>query len=141
VTEAELPGIIKQLDQRLRRREARRLAGQLWAATYILLGLRHSTAVAETLLRGVLSMKESVTYQAILQEGLQEGREKGIAEGAVREARRLVVRLGSKKLGAPSARTQATLDKINDLSRLETMLERLETVQTWHALLTGTVAD
>src|SRR4029077_10394431 len=108
VTEGELPGIIKQMERRLRRREARRFAGQLWAATYILLGLRHSPAVAQALLQGVLSMKESTTYQAILQEGLQEG----LAEGAIKEARKLLLRLGSKQLGRPSARTEAALARI-----------------------------
>ena len=64
-------------------------------------------------------MKESTTYQAILREGLQQGRQKGrqegLAEGAVTEARKLLLRLGSKKLGRPSARTQAVLAKIADL--------------------------
>jgi predicted transposase YdaD len=139
VTEEELPGIIKKMDRRLRRREARRLAGQLWAATYVLLGLRHSPAVAHALLQGVLSMKESSTYQAIVQEGLQEGLQKGLQEGrmegAVQEARKLLLRLGSKQLGPPSARTQATLARISDLERLETLIERLGAVETWHALL------
>jgi hypothetical protein len=97
----------------------------------ILLGLRHSPAVAEALLQGVLSMKESTTYQALVQEGLREGR----ALGAVLEARKLLLRLGSKKLGRPSARTQAALAKITDLGRLEALVERLETVESWHALL------
>lgn len=131
VTEEELPGIIQQMERRLRRREATRLAGQLWAATYILLGLQHSPTTAQALLQGVLSMKESTTYQAILQEGLQEG----LAKGAVKEACKLLLRLGSKKLGQPGARTQAALAKIADLARLETLIERLETVASWHALL------
>jgi predicted transposase YdaD len=135
VTEVELPGIIKQMESRLRRREARRLAGQLWAATYILLGLRHSPATAQALLQGVLSMKESTTYQAILQEGLQEGLREGLAEGAVKEARKLLIRLGSKQLGPPSARTQKVLAKIVDLSRLESLIERVGMVESWQALL------
>jgi hypothetical protein len=133
VPEGELPGIIKQMDRRLRQREVRRLAGQLWAATYILLGLRHSPAVAQALLHGVLSMKESTTYQAILQEGL--------VEGAVQEARKLLLRLGSKKLGRPSTRTQAALAKIADLGRLEALVERLETVESWRALLAEAAAE
>lgn len=131
VTEAELSGIIRKMESRLRRREAQRWAPQLWAATYILLGLRHSPAVAQTLLQGVRSMKESTTYQAILKEGLQEG----LAEGAVKEARKLLLRMGSKHLGRPSARTQTALAKIADLGRLEALIERLGTVQSWHALL------
>ena len=123
------------METRLRGRAVRRVAGQLWAATYILLGLRHSPAAALALLQGVVSMKESSTYQAILQEGLREGLQEGLAEGAVTEARKLLLRLGTKKLGRPSARTQAALAKIADVDRLETLIERLETVENWHALL------
>jgi len=133
VAEGELPGIIKRMERRLRRREARRVAGQLWSATYILLGLRHSPTMAQGLLQGVLSMKESTTYQAILQEGL--------AEGAVNEARKLLLRLGTKKLGKPSTRTQAALAKIADLGRLEALVERLEIVESWQALLAEAPAD
>jgi hypothetical protein len=127
-TERELPGIIRKMERRLRRPDARHLAGQLWAASYILLGLRHSSAVAQALLQGVRSMKESTTYQAILQEGL--------AEGAVHEARKLLLSMGSKKLGRPSARAEAALGKVTDLGRLESLIERLGTVESWHALLT-----
>ncbi len=133
VTKGELPDIIRQMEKRLRRPEARRLAGQLWAATYILLGLRHSPAVAQALLQGVRSMKESTTYQAILQEGL--------VEGAVHEARKLLLRMGNKKLGRPSARVEAALRKITDLDRLESLIERLGTVEIWHALLMEAKAD
>lgn len=131
VTDEQLPGIISEMEKRLRHREARRLANQLWAATYILLGLRHPPATVQALMQGVESMKESTTYQAILNEGMREG----LAEGAVSEARKLLLRLGSKQLGRPSARTQAALDKINDLNRLETLIERIGTAESWHRLL------
>jgi hypothetical protein len=115
------------MERRLRQRDAQRLAGPLWAATYVLLGLRHSWPVAQALLQGVRSMKESTTYQAIVQEGL--------AEGLVQEARKLLLQLGSKRLGVPSARTQAALTKISDLARLESLIDRLDTVESWHAIL------
>jgi len=123
VTEAELPGIIEQMERRLRKREARSLADQLWAATYLLLGLRHSPATAQALLRGVRSMKESSTYQAIVEEG------------RIEEARKLLLRLGSKQLGRPTARTRTALAQITDLERLEALIERLGSAPSWHALL------
>jgi hypothetical protein len=89
--------------------------------------------VAQALLQGVVSMKESTTYQAILKEGL--------TEGAINEARKLLLRLGSKQLGRPGARTQAALAKIADLGRLEAMIERLGMVENWHALLAKNPAD
>jgi len=51
------------------------------------------------------------------------------------EARKLLLRLADKRLGQPSARMQAALARIDDLSRLEAMIERLEKVQSWNALL------
>jgi hypothetical protein len=78
-------------------------------------------------------MKESSTYQAILQEGR--------AAGAVEEARKLLLRLGTKQLGQPSARTQAAVARIADLSRLEALIERLGAVNSWRALLTPSPAD
>jgi predicted transposase YdaD len=137
VTAAELPGIITQIEKRLRRPDARPKASQLWAATYVLPGLRHSPVVAQALLQGVRSMKESSTYQAIVQEGRQEG----LVAGAVQEARKLLLRLGSKQLGRPSARTQAALAKIDDLDRLEALIERLETVESWQGLLAKAAAE
>ncbi len=72
-------------------------------------------------------MKESTTYQAIVNQGL--------AEGAVNEARKLLLRLGGKKLGRPSARVQSALVKITELERLEKFIEHLSTVTSWQALL------
>ncbi len=86
-------------------------------------------------------MKESSTYQAIVQEGRQEGRQEGLAQGAIKEARKLLVRLGSKPLGRPSARTQAALEKIPGLGRLEALIERIGTVASWQALLAEAKAD
>jgi hypothetical protein len=51
VTEADLPGIIKEVKGRLERRAVRALAPQLWSATYLLLGLRYTPGVAQVLLR------------------------------------------------------------------------------------------
>jgi len=44
----------------------------LWTATYVLMGLKYPSAFTEQLLRGVRQMKESVTYQAILAEGVRD---------------------------------------------------------------------
>jgi hypothetical protein len=53
VTEAELPGIIKRMKQRLSSRRSREQASLLWGAAYILLGLRYSQALVAQLFRGV----------------------------------------------------------------------------------------
>src|SRR5207244_1176241 len=56
-------------------------ARELRTATYILMGLRYPRDMVRQLLKGVRSMKESDTYQAILEEGFEKGIEKGRAEG------------------------------------------------------------
>ena len=70
-------------------------ARELWTATRILMGLRHSQDLIDVLLQGVQGMKDSVTYQAIVAEGVAEGVIKGRAE----EARRVLFLLGKEGFG------------------------------------------
>src|SRR5205085_2531400 len=135
VTEAELPGIIKQMGQRLSGRRYRKQAGLVWGAAFILLGLRYSPALAAQLFRGVVSMKESSTYQAILEEGRAEGRTEGRTEGAVLEARKVLRLQGDAAFGPPDARTAAVIEGLEDLSRLEALLRRVHAARSWQELL------
>jgi hypothetical protein len=82
-------------------------------------------------------MKESSTYQAILEEGRQEGR----GEGAVTEAKKVLLLQGNKVFGAPDSRTAAALERINDLPQLEDLLERLPAATSWQELLGPLVAS
>jgi predicted transposase YdaD len=131
VTEAQLPGIIKQMGKRLESRGARRRAEVVWAASYLLLGLRYSPALAAELFRGVVSMKESSTYQAILEEGRAEGR----IEGAVAEAKRTLRFLGDDAFGPPDSRAAAAIERLEDLPQLEEMLRRVRTAGGWPEVL------
>ena len=58
----------------------RRVQSNVAAATYIISGLALSKEIIQRLLRSEL-MKESVTYQEILREGLEEGKARGLEEG------------------------------------------------------------
>ena len=140
VTEADLPGIIKRMDQRLSSRRERKQAPLVWGAAYILLGLRYSPALAAQLFRGVMSMKESSTYQAILEEGRQEGLVEGRSEGAVAEAKKVLRLWGDDAFGPPDARMAATIERINDLAQLEDFLRRVRSVSSWRDLLGPLVA-
>jgi predicted transposase YdaD len=131
VTEAELPGIIQKMERRLSSRRGRKQAPTVWAAAYILLGLRYSPVLAAQLFRGVVSMKESSTYQAILREGLALGQ----AQGAVTEARKLLRVVGDRLLGSPDARIAARIELIEDLAGLEALCDRLPTAESWQDLL------
>lgn len=142
VQKADLPVVVAQMKQRFDR-EAPSQVKELWFATYILLGLRYEKAMVQTLLRGVLNMKESVTYQAILEEGEAIGVAKGEAigvakgkaEGKAEEARKMLLLQGREQFGEPSANILPLLDGVTDLHRLEALAIRLLHVKTWEELL------
>src|SRR6185369_10809120 len=99
------------------------------------------------LFRGVVSMKESSTYQAILKEGREEGLAEGRAEGrvegrmegqtfgAVAEAKKVLRLLGDEAFGAPNARNTAAIERLDDLTQLEELLKRVRTASSWQELL------
>ncbi len=123
VSRETLPGVIRRMEARIRQEAPPDEAGLLWTATYVLMGLRYPRSVTEQLLQGVRDMKESVTYQAILEEG------------RAAEARAILLRIGGKRFGPPSAQTRAALDAITTVERLELLTERLLDVESWDELL------
>lgn len=89
-------------------------------------------------------MKESVTYQAIVEKGMNEGLAKGLAEGmaegfmigAIEEARKLLLRLGQRRFDAPApAEAIAAIQATHDLEKLEYLVVRLVEVSSWEELL------
>jgi predicted transposase YdaD len=126
VSRQALPGIIRRMDERLSQPRARRQAPDLWAATFTLLGLRYDQEFARALFRGVLGMRESTTYQAIL------------AEGRVEEARRILLMLGEERLGAADGPARAVLEGIVEAEPLEELLHHLSEAENWQELLAMT---
>jgi hypothetical protein len=122
VQKADLPAVVAQMKQRFDR-EAPSQAKELWSAVYILMGLRYERAMVQLLLRGVVNMKESTTYQAILEEG------------EAKEARKMLLLQGRDRFGEPSAKIVALLGAVTDLGRLEALAVRLLHVKTWEELL------
>jgi len=131
VQEAELPAIIAQMKERLDREAPQGQAAELWSATYILMGVRYEQALIQTLLQGVIAMKESVTYQAILREGKAEG----LAEGQAKEARRILLLQGRSRFGEPTPEVAAALNSVADVEKLEQLSIRLLQVSSWQELL------
>jgi predicted transposase YdaD len=123
VARAALPGVIRRMEERLTRETTLAEAATLWTSTYLLMGLRYRPGVAAQLLQGVRAMKESSTYQAILDEGRAEG------------VRRVLLLLGGKQFGPPDARTRAAIEAITTPDRLERLTERLLDVSSWEELL------
>lgn len=133
VQEAELPAVIAQMKERLDREVPSRQAAELWSATYILMGMRYEQAQIQTLLQGVIAMKESVTYQAILREGKAEG----LAEGQAKEARRILLLQGRSRFGEPTPEVIAAVNALADVNKLEELSVRLLQVSSWQELLGG----
>jgi Smoothelin cytoskeleton protein len=65
-------------------------------------------------------MKESATYQAILEEG------------RVLEAKLILLRQGRKRFGPPPRALERKLEAIEDLQMLDKMLDRLLVASSWH---------
>ncbi len=62
-------------------------------------------------------------------------KEEGRTEGRVEEARRVLLRIGEKRLGPPSTTTSDQIGAISSIPRLERMLDRLVEVDKWDELL------
>ena len=92
VVEGELPGVIRRMDDRIRAEATQDEAGTLWTAADVLMGLRYPWQLVAQLLQGVHGMKESVTYQAIVEEG----------EIMLRARQDDLLQLGRRRFGAPA---------------------------------------
>jgi predicted transposase YdaD len=127
VQASDLPAVIAQMKKRLDREVAPRRAVESWSATYILMGLRYDQALIQTLLQGVTSMKESVTYQAILEEGK--------ALGEIEEAKKVFLLIARDRFGDPPPDALAVLETVSDVKKLEALSRRVLQVKNWQELL------
>jgi len=123
VQPGELPGVVARMKQRVHREVSPNQAAELWSAAYILMGLRYEQALIQRLLQGVITMKESVTYQAIL------------SEGEAKEARKMLLLIGRSHLGEPPPEVVAALEALTDVPRLEQLGQQLLRASSWHDLL------
>jgi hypothetical protein len=123
VTEADLPGVITRMQERISREAAPEEAGTLWTAADVLMGLRYPRTLVDQLLQRVHGMRESVTYQAIVEEGMVQDRQNVLLE------------IGRKRFGPPNEVTARAVRSIMDLDRLKRLSDRLLDVSSWEELL------
>jgi hypothetical protein len=95
-------------------------------ALFLLLGLRYDPAVTETLFLRAKAMQESSTYH-----WLKERDARIRAEGEVHASRQMVVAFERKKFGEPPATVIASLEKIDDLDRLQRLAEEVSEASSW----------
>jgi hypothetical protein len=156
-----IPDVIRRMQERLDAEAPPELARELWSAAYIIMGLRFAPAVVQYFLKGVRQMRESSTYQAILDEGMEEGLQRGLerglqqgleqglergltaglqqglASGQLKGERDIVLLLGARRFGNPSTETIAALEAIGSPDRLVEIAGRLLQVESWDELLYG----
>lgn len=125
---SELPAVVRRIGERVHREAPPDQIGLLRTTTFFLLGLRRDV-IEETrrLVQGMRAMRESSTYQAVLDEGRAEGEANGV--------RRILLRLGTERFGPPDAQTRAVLEAITDVGRLEALAGRLDRTSGWDDLL------
>jgi predicted transposase YdaD len=121
----ELPRVIGRMKQQLDGLSDLATAGKPWTATKVLLGLNYQPRFVDQLLKGVRAMKESATYQAIVEEG------------RVEELHEVIRLLGEQKFRSPPPNPiQTALNGMVDLTELKRTVQRILDVDTWEALLT-----
>lgn len=155
-----VPEVVRRMSERFSAEVPRAVESELWTATFVLLGLRYDRAVAQTLLRGVREiMRESSTYQLIVEEGLAEGMAKGMAKGLakglaeglaegltqgvtqgvekgrVTARREDILKIGAKRFGKPPRKVREAITELSDLDRLDALLDRVLDVPSWSELL------
>ncbi len=135
--------VIRRMDARIDAETSAGEAEELWAAVYLLMGLRYAPSLARQLLQGVRNMRESATYQAILEEGAAigeargeaRGRVEGEVRGKVEEARDVLLRLGRQRFGPATEDVRSAIETLADVDRLNRLIDRLLVVESWDELL------
>jgi hypothetical protein len=74
-----------------------------------------------------IAMRESVTFQAILEEGEQTGR--------IKELHRMILRQGRVRFGEADEAVRQQIEAMRDIERLEDLSERLLFVSNWDELM------
>ena len=128
----QLPAILDRLDERFEEEApSPSLTDELWAATLLLMGVRYDREQIRGLGERVQRMRESVTYQMIIEEGIERGLERGEILGV----RRALLNLGSQKFGPPDRASADALERIEDMGTLQQLLQAILGANSWSDLL------
>jgi len=119
--------LVRKAEAYLNAKAPERTKSEIWTAIDVLMGLRYDQSFVKRVLKGVTGMEESVTYRAIV--------EKGREEGLVEEARKILVELGTEKLGRPSKKDLERIKSIESRSALEALVKRVLRAASWRELL------
>ncbi|HWE93654.1 MAG TPA: DUF4351 domain-containing protein, partial [Tepidisphaeraceae bacterium] len=119
----DVESVVRRMEQRLAIDAPPGKGPELQTAAYVLMGLRYPRSLIKQLLLGVRNMKESVTYQAIIEEGMQQGEQN------------MLILQGTKKFGPPDDRVLSKIRNIADVEQLMALGGRLLDATSWEELL------
>ncbi len=122
-----LPDVLVEMDRRIQSETSEREIGELWAITNTLMGLKYPRDTVSQILRGVRRMRESVTYQMILEEGRVEGR----AEGKLEAMQRVLALLGEQRFHLSPEVAQSAVSQVRSAERLDELLRKACVAQSW----------
>src|SRR5262249_33437530 len=117
--------VVARLCRRVERTLDRERANHVLTSTFVLSGLRLDRERGLNMFRRIRAVEESTTYQYILEQG------------GVKVLKRLFLRHGTRKFGAPNKKVKAAIEQldVHDLGRLERMFDRMETATSWNDVL------
>jgi hypothetical protein len=118
-----LAAVAQRLVKRIVKEAAGDSAKKLLTDALLLTGLRVRRDAAAKIFRGVRAMEESDTYLMIIDEGQEK------------HAKKAVLLVGGKRLGAANDDVRARLAAITDLERLDRMLVQAVTAPSWQEIL------
>lgn len=116
-------GVVREIDRRLAAECEAGQAARLMTAAYILTGLRIQRDNLGPIYDGVKVMHESSAYELILEEG------------AIKASHRHLLRQGQRRFGAADEKTVEALKAIQDLDRLDRLIDAVLNVSSWQELL------
>ena len=119
--------------------------GDMYALVLFFLGSVVEFDIAMEIMKGAKGMEGSVTYQRVFDEGIlkgiQQGKQQGITEGIekgkIEEARKTLIMIAELKFSAPKASQRKRINSVSDLSKLEDLLRKVITTNSWDELLQG----
>jgi predicted transposase YdaD len=142
VTAEKVHEVLVAISERLIRETSPEQAATIWAATKVLMGLRYSIEQVDEMVRGISTMilgirgiEESSVYQDIFAKGEAKGLVDGLIAGRIEEARQAVLQVGRKKLDQPDDEIRERIAAIDNVDRLNALLERIFDVSSWDELL------
>jgi predicted transposase YdaD len=137
----QLPDLMRQVRFRVERLVSPTNWEEYWTGIGVLMGLKFEPNQVHELLKGIADMidlRDSSIVQMYLKEGREEGvaigLERGLERGAVDEARRILLKLLSRRFGQIDPKVQSMVDSTADLATLERLLDRIVDVASPESL-------